>query len=157
MHYVLLLCVPLLAACAAVRSPPAASSDYVRDVGVATALDIATWTTRLLDDWQYVIIRRDGPPEIYFETSWRAREPFLDERERGVTAAEERILVRGRRRPPIGTAHDLFTVRLTVESRVMLVGREDWHQIPATPMFVKHASELARQLELRFDSGVRRY
>ncbi|MEJ7810027.1 MAG: hypothetical protein WKG32_06355 [Gemmatimonadaceae bacterium] len=148
----------LYAACVTVRGArETAPADYSRDVGVATALDIAEGAARLLDDGQYEVVRRDGPPEIYFETLWRSRGPFADEVDRGATAAQSRVLLRGRRRPRIGTARDLFAVRVTVENRVLLAASDGWQRVPATPMFVEHAAGIARQLELRLRSGVRRY
>jgi len=124
---------------------------------MATALDIAEGAARLLDAGQYEVVRRDGPPEIYLETHWRSREPFADEAEQGAAAAQSRILLRGRRKPRIGTARDLFAVRITVENRVMLATQDGWQYIPATAMFVEHADALSRELELRLRSGVRRY
>ena len=148
-----------LAALACVSGGRAAlpSAEVTREVGVASATDFQRGVPAVLRRHGYEIIRTDGPPTLYVETEWRTRPPMSDEADRGVSTARSRLLVRGRARNDIGTAEVLYTVHLTVETWVRVIGQEEWTRVPASPQVVESAQALTRELAMELDAGSRRY
>jgi hypothetical protein len=133
------------------------SAEVTREVGVASGSDFQRGVPVVLRRHGHEIIRTDGPPALYVETEWRVRPPLTDEAERGVSSARSRVLVRGRARGEIGTADVLYTVHLTVETWVRVIGQEEWTRVPASPRAVESAEALSRELAMELDAGARRY
>ena len=133
------------------------SAEVTREVGVASVTDFQRGVSAVLRRHGYEIIRTDGPPTLYVETEWRTRPPMVDEADRGVSSARSRLLVRGRARTDIGTAEVLYTVHLTVETWVRVIGQEEWTRVPASPQVVESAQALTRELAMEMDVGARRY
>lgn len=82
-------------------------------------------------------------------TQWKVREPFEDERERGVVDARTRIVVRAHR-----TATK-YTLHLRIENMVRGTD-EDWYYAPATDAFDEYAGGLAREIRAMVGFGMRR-
>jgi len=134
----------------------ASASGFYKNIGDATLTDLEQKGKRALDRRNYHVIRQEGPPEVYYETQWLAREPFDDERALGVVQAQSRILLRARERNTTWAKATAYTVDFYVENQVRRQGG-DFTEIPATKQFSAYARAMASELENDFRSGVRSF
>ena len=130
---------------------------FRQDLGTATEPDATTVMERVSSHFHYSIDRREEPPNFWIQTHWQARPPFEDERARGITRAETRLLLTGRQR--IDTLlGSQFALTLVVENRTRSGPDEDWVETINTPMFVEYAKGIAERMEQEFRTiGVRRF
>ena len=145
---VALLAVAMLAACASTGGGRAA---VTRSLGTAPRGDLDSTLRTVLSRNQYVLERELLETNMLYETRWRVRQPFDDERSLGAVQAESRIIVRAR---PRSREANIYTVTMTVENRVR-TGDAEWVQIPATAQFSAYAEELANELERELVQGIR--
>jgi hypothetical protein len=150
----LFLCLCLsLAACASARGGTAL---YRREVGNASFPDAMTLSMRVIQQFQYEVFQVDTITEINILTHWKARRPFADELALGITAAESRLQIVGRRRGENDICR-FYNINLTLENRVRVAGSADWNETTNTPMFTQRADEIVAEYRRRLsDIGVRR-
>lgn len=145
---VLLLAV-ILTACASAGGGGRAA--VTQTVGTAARGDLDSTLRMVLSRNQYVLERETLETNMTYETRWRLRQPFDDERALGATQAESRIIVRARPRSREGNN---YTVTMTVENRIR-TGDAEWVQVPATEQFSAYARELTSELERELATGIR--
>jgi hypothetical protein len=121
------------------------------DAGLATARDVGEKAIGVLQNHHYTIERAEGPPSIYVETRWKGRTPFDDETEAGVTAAETRFIIEGRRSP---RGDELYNVRVRAENRGRLQGG-DYEMLDPTSQFRAYANRIAADIKTELETGIR--
>lgn len=138
-----------------------ASSDTVREqtyrsnLGTATDTDIQRVVPNILNRYNFTIYRDEITLDgIYYETEWKDRDLYDDERALGVTQARSRIYVTAR--PRTAQASSLHRVNFEVQNEVMIEGDEDWNRETITDEAENYFSEIARTLRVEFESGIRR-
>jgi len=148
----------LAAACASTAgSGEASRAGFQRTVGTASALDATEKALKVLSLFQFEIRRQDQVPSIVIETEWRRRDPFADELELGILAAENRVFVTGRRRAETELG-PIFNVSLAVENRVRLnAAGSPWVETSATPMYRQFADSIFKLYQRELTIGVRRH
>jgi hypothetical protein len=127
----------------------AAAGNLVRyDVGRATRFDILDKVERTLTREGYTVQeRRDTGSTIQLATSWTTRAPFDDEPD--AIDCRTKLTVDAR-----SEGHDMYSVVLRAEN-LALDQSGEWKPTPASAMLQAHVKELANQLALEVDSGVR--
>ena len=126
-------------------------ANVTRQLGIATRTNIDTYTRRILQRHQYVIQREALETNMYYETQWRPRTPFDDERELGATSAETRILIRAR---PRSREAETYTASMTFENRLQLQNGE-WVTLAATDEFREYAQRISDELVGELARGIR--
>ena len=121
------------------------------EVGQATWGDLQTRVNRIYNRFQFRTSQEVGPPAIVVETEWKARTPFEDELDAGVTAARSRLLVRGRQRPGATGSITLYVVNFYVETQVRTESSADWVEVPASEQLKSWATEMADELRLELE------
>jgi hypothetical protein len=141
--------ITLLAGCA---GHAGGVGDLRWDAGLATARDIGEKAIGVLQNHQYTIERAEGPPSIYVETRWRGRTPFSDEAAAGVTAADTRFIIEGRRSP---RGEELYSVRIRAENRGRTDPAGDYEVLEPTPEFRAYANRIAADIRAELETGIR--
>ncbi len=138
-----------------------ASSDTVREqtyrsnLGTATDTDIQRIVPNILSRYNFTIYRDDITLDgIYFETEWKERDLFDDEKALGATEARSRIYVTAR--PRTAQASSLHRVNFEVQNEILIEGEEGWNRETITEEAEEYFSEIARTLRVEFDTGIRR-
>lgn len=146
-----------LLASAGCSSGSGTGSMYRADLGTASEPDARTIVERTFHHFQYEVVRLDPPPNFRFESNWRTRDPFVDEKLLGVLEAESRLVVTGRHRLETMGGSE-FAMQITVENRVRRTAGEEWEESVFTDDFRDYSREIADRLahDLRV-IGVRRY
>lgn len=154
LHANTLAMVVVVAGCAGL--PSAALETLRYDVGRGSRGDIESVVPDMLARYGYRMDqRRDTGQRMYYQTAWLHREPFEDE-DRCAIDCRSRIIVEARR---MGVR--FYSVTLRAENSVFEVGAapgatETWVSYPATEMFREHVTELAEEIGMKIDAGVRR-
>jgi hypothetical protein len=157
---VVLMLVPIWYGCAGTKSDRASDSyEYSADIGMATDFDTMDKTRRLLSRFQYQLIREERTAdEFYFETGWKDRQPFADEREVGIVAARTRIIIRARPRGRVGTGlAKLNRIRFFAENEVLFGGTGEWMRAPMSGMLTAYLKELVNDFKTEFRAGIRKF
>lgn len=151
--------VVVVAACTASRSPERPSpANYTKNLGSASAHDLAQKTRQLLQRYQYEIeVEETASPNYYLlRTRWHGRYPLQDELKRGVVAAMTRITVRGRtRRRAAGGSPGLMVAVFSAENMIRLADSLAWQHGIMTPMFEQYVEEIAERLKTELEQGIR--
>ena len=146
----------VIAACAS-GGRTSSSATFQRDIGIASEPDAIAIAERIIQRYQYEVIRTDPVPNLRYETDWKKRVPFDDEHALGITDAENRLIITGRLRntTDLGANYDL---NLTVENRVKVAGSLDWNEGTASARFQRYADEITQEFRKELQLiGVRRY
>lgn len=118
--------------------------------GEGTLLDVNAKTLRMLDRFQYEIVRTENSGQMaFYQTNWKYRIPFDDERAVGIVQARTRLTIRARPRRVATTAgsSNLYMVRMEAENMVMFEDSEIWTVTPNTSEYVQYVRTLAKDLE----------
>lgn len=124
---------------------------YRERAGLVTESDLFTRLPRVLARHGYLIEGGNHHGgRILFETQWKQRAPFEDERAEGYEAARTRVRFRatwdGR----------LYVLQMEVEN-VLLTAGGAWVRGRMTEMFDSYAHAIASDVRLEIASGIRRY
>ena len=155
MQRLILACVVLSLACATGGSSPTGA--FSQNVGLATAVETAEMSRRILGLHQFEILEEQPAPNIYIETRWRERTPFADEQALGVVAAEVRAIVRARPRSGTSQMGQVYNVELRVEQRVRVPDSPEWVTGTMTRSARQFAADIAEDLRTALEIGVRRF
>jgi hypothetical protein len=131
---------------------------YTANLGTATQLDFREKTRKMLDRYQFQVIRYEQTTDAtFFETEWKMRYPFEDELQQNVEEARTRLIITAtpRTRAPMGS--DLHTVRLEAENQVRYRDGRDWHYLQMSEMLKAYLKEFCDKLSTEFRSGIRTY
>lgn len=146
----LLLLALLTSACAGARLPPGI---VTRDLGHGSRYELDQAVDAILHQAGYSVQRRsESGSVIYYETDWKTRKPFFDERDRGADLCRTRIIVEAHRE-----RLNVYAVRLRAENAGRKREQGDWAPLVSSRKFQEHVDELASEITLRIDSGVRVY
>lgn len=88
-----------------------------------------------------------------FETEWKDRDLFDDEREMGIVEARTKFIVSSR--PRTAQATSLQTARIEIYNQVKIDGEEDWNRSIITDEARAYFRDIARRLEEDLRTGVR--
>lgn len=132
---------------------------YRRNVGTAYPLDMKQKTERIINKFNYTVVRREESYEqIYYETDWRYRSPFEDELELNIADARTSLTVNAVPKMRGGIpGSDLYNVYLSAENEVRFEGSEEWIRVPLSNMLVAYLNKIAEDLKLELLQGIRRY
>ena len=123
------------------------------NLGHASAYDLDQAVDAILHQAGYSVQRRmENGPRIYYETDWKTRKPFYDERDRGAEVCRTRIIVEAYRQ-----RLNVYSVRLRAENVARKRDADEWAPILTTSKFREHVDELASDITMRTDAGVRVY
>ena len=137
-----------LGACA---STGGVRSGVTQSVGTSSRGELDETVRLILTRNQYVLEREVLETNMLYETRWRLRQPFEDERALGATQAESRIIVRAR---PRSREANIYTVTVTFENRIR-TGDAEWVEVAATPEFTRYAQDIAGELSRELAQGIR--
>lgn len=163
LSFTLLLGVFMAAGCAGSSSGNKANipspNNYTTEVGVATDFDFKEKTRRILDKYQYEIVRfEESSDMIYFETRWKDRYPFEDEDQLGISQARSRFILEARPRTRgIRGSVKVFRITVIAENEALYLGSEEWQHVPMTSSYKKYVKRFAEDLRSEFRSGIRRF
>ena len=121
-----------------------------QSAGEGTLYDVSLKTVRILDRFQYEIVRQENSAYMaFYETNWKYRLPFDDERAIGVVQARTRLTVRARPRRVATTAgtSNLYMVKMEAENMVLFADNGAWNVTPNTEEYMKYVRNIAKDLE----------
>lgn len=101
---------------------------------------------------------QESSTRLYFETEWEDRAPFEDERERGIEAAQTRVIVIARPRAGAnrGSA-TLARVHVRMETEVRTGAEPGWRWRPPSASAQAFAEEPASDLATKPNTGPRTF
>jgi hypothetical protein len=140
-----------LTACASTGGSTGGAMSVTRNVGTSPRAEVDSKTRLIFQRHQYVLQREQLESNMYYESQWRARQPFDDEIEHGARSAESRLIVRARLR---SRETDQYAVSLVVENRLQTVDGQ-WLTLAATPEFTAYARTIADDLADQLIQGIR--
>ncbi|MFB0517524.1 MAG: hypothetical protein ACETWG_13105 [Candidatus Neomarinimicrobiota bacterium] len=151
-----------LSSCAvlSVGGNASAYRDLTVGAGEATSRDIFVKAPRILDRYQYEIVRQEeSSHQLYFETRWQLRSPLDDERLLGVVETRTRLTIqaRPRRAAAVSGAANLYIVQIVAENMVRLSDHEEWIRIANTDMYKAYVRSVAEDLKNEFRMSMRRF
>ncbi|RKY88150.1 hypothetical protein DRQ09_03335 [candidate division KSB1 bacterium] len=155
------------------------SGRFRTNLGLVTSYDFNEKTFRILNKYQYDVVRTEQTPEEqYVETQWKDHLPYADEQELGVVASRTRIILRARPRtrsetreqtvksqnmeelPVVGGGKvlaGLNRVEFVAEYMVQLQDNLEWQQIPMTKAVKKYLRRVADELKMEYVTGIRKF
>jgi len=164
MHARLVLVMPATAvALVACASTLAHQGILDHAVGRGSFRDIMVEVPAVLQRYGYAIYQnRPTSSTLYIETGWQERAPFDDEAAEGVEYARTRFVARGRKAGPT-----MYTLTISAENQVMTPAdtapetasrpATEWSVMPPTDMYKSYVREIATEIEMKVDAGLRKY
>ncbi|MFQ5750705.1 MAG: hypothetical protein ACE5HI_01800 [bacterium] len=134
--------------------------EYSTDVGLATEFDAVDKTRRLLDRHHYELFREENDASgIYFETRWKERKPFDDERIMGIVSGRSRLIIRGQPKTRFGSGMAVsYRIKFFAESEVLSPTTGKWTREPMSDMLKNYLKMIADEFKTEFKTGgLRRY
>jgi hypothetical protein len=138
-------------ACASTGGSAGGAASVSSSVGTAPRAELDNTVRVILTRNLYVLERELLETNMLYETRWRVRQPFDDERALGATSAESRIIVRAR---PRSREANIYAVTIVVENRLRMEDGE-WAELPATSEFSAYARSIASELSRELAQGIR--
>lgn len=131
------------------------SPDQYRDLrvsaGEANLGLIPQKVQRILDYNLFEIIRlEESPASIIWETAWKGRAPFNDERAQGIVEAQTKLIIMTRQKTGSGS-QALHRVHITAQNMVRFGSEEDWIRIPNTREYSSYIRKIAYDLKSELD------
>lgn len=158
---ILLFLLPFFIGCAGSASGDKTepSNGFSTDVGTATEFDFYQKTRRILDRYQYEIIRQEESVDmLYVETRWNDRIPLEDEQAIEIVQARTRVIVQARPRTRGGTGSSrVYKVHFIAENEVLFINNDEWVRVPLTPQCRAYLAKFADDLQTEFRTGIRKF
>lgn len=158
---ILILLISILGGCAGTYQSKKKTrlTTFNTKVGIATAIDIKEKARRLLDRYQYQVIRfEETYDEIYIETQWNYRTPFEDEYNQTIVNARTRfIIVTNPRTRSYAGGADMHVVTVRGENQVRLVDSNNWINSPISDMLMTYFNKFAEDLKTELSMGIRKF
>ena len=154
------LCIFFVAGCAGTSGAGdlGLPGHFQSDVGLATAFDLRDKTRRVLDKYQFEVLRFEQSADmIYYESQWKDRYPFQDELDQGIEGTRTRIIIQGKPRTRRKNQSDVFSVKFNAENQVRLRETNDWNYAVISPMAKTYLKQFSDDLETEYRSGLRRF
>jgi hypothetical protein len=131
---------------------------YTANLGTATHYDFRDKTRKMLDRFQFYILRYEQTTDAtFFETDWKIRYPFEDEILDGIEEARTRLIITANPRTRVPIGPDLQTVRMEAENQIRYRHSADWHYKEMSPMLKGYLRDFADKLSTEFRTGIRQY
>ncbi len=106
-----------------------------------------------------IVLRRSqfqsGAREIWFETEWTSRQIMATEEGVGVTAARNRLVLRGYRLEAQWDGDSVYRLVWQLENEVTSAASPDWHPAPLPDEVRDRYRPVLSDLELELRSGLR--
>lgn len=155
----LILALIIILGCGSSGRKKSNTMTYRRNVGKAFPLDMKEKTERILNKFNYTVVRREETYEqIYYETDWRYRSPFEDESELNIADARTSLTVNAVPRTRGGMpGANLYNVHLSAENEVRFEGSEEWVRVPMSNMLIAYLDKIAEDLKLELLQGIRKF
>lgn len=132
---------------------------YRANLGTATQPDILRIVPNMLSRYNFTIYRDEVTGDgISFETEWKERSLFDDERELGAENARTRIFIFARSRTAQTTS--LHRVNIEIENHLYMEdenGEMYWDRSVITDEANSYFRDIERTIRIEFDSGIRTY
>ena len=107
-------------------------------------------TLRILNRYNYETVRREDSQQlVFYQTSWKYRNPFDDELEKGVIDARTRLTVkaRPRRTAAMAGASNMYAVQVVAENMVQMADTGEWTRMPNSEAYKAYIRDIAKALE----------
>lgn len=151
----LLLIVFVISGCGSTGGASERENTFRSSLGTATEHDLRIKVPFYITRNGYTMYREEVTLDgTYFETEWRDRSLFDDEREMGIEAARTKIIITGR--PREAQATSLQRVNIEIFNHVKMPGVEGWIRTVLTDQTRENYRDFTRGLVQELDSGVRR-
>jgi hypothetical protein len=152
---VFLLFVLILSGCGSTGGSSERENTFRSNLGTATEHDLRLKVPLYITRTGYTLYREEVTLDgTYFETEWRERDLFDDERAMGVEAARTKIIITSR--PREAQATSLQRVNIEIFNHVKMPGEEGWIRTILTDEARDYYRDFTRRLNQELDSGVRR-
>lgn len=125
-----------------------------------TPKDVKAHTNKIIiNEYQFQINRSEETnSSLYFETDWKTLQPTDDEKEAGITDVRMRIKIRTQKLRRGMDEYTVHNLRYTAELQgVTEDSNGDWVNIEITPNRDDFITEIYRDYETEFRSGVIEY
>lgn len=143
-----------LASCASVPGAARDVTTYTADLGTVAFESLTRGMEEVLVARHgYVLDQREAQyGSVYFATEWSEVGPGERSAAEGITAARERIVLRGRR------SDGYYRVSFHGERRIRTEARPGWHGAPISTVFERRMDQIVAELEaaIRSDDPVAR-
>lgn len=131
------------------------SPDQYRDLrvaaGEANGPAIPQVVQRVIDDNLFEIFRfEESPVSIVWETGWKSRIPFDDEKAQGIMEAQTRLIITSRPKSGGGTSA-IYRVSITAQNMVRIRDTDGWIRVPNTKQYSAYIRGIAYSLKSEFD------
>lgn len=139
-----------MAGCASMSGGVRDATTYTADLGTVAFESLTRGMEEVLvDRYGFALAQREAQyASVYYATEWSE----IAEEERGsdaaVTAARERIVIRGRR------SDGYYRVSFHGERRIRTRTRPEWHRAPIPGAFERRMDEIVDALDMAIRSGV---
>ena len=146
----------LVAACAALWGCAAGGSrtetykDITWRAGEGSMFIVNEKTLRILNRYSYETVRREESQQlVFYQTSWKYRNPFDDELAKGVIEARTRLTInaRPRRSGTMAGASNLYVVQMVAENIVQMADTGKWTRMPNSEAYKAYIRGIAKALE----------
>lgn len=125
--------------------------DFRTSAGEANESMISGQVQKIIDLYQYEIVRfEESNISKVWETAWKARVPFDDERSLGILDAQTKIIIQARPKSRSG-ASPVYRVYINAQNMVRLEAGDEWIRIPNTKQYSAYIREMASTLRSELD------
>lgn len=123
-----------------------------------TKATVAQGVAKIVQKHGLTVFRQeDRPREIYYEMEWMTRAVTAEEELRGVTAARNRIVLRGRMlESGFGAGGETFRVTWEVENEVTSATTSGWNPDAIPEEAIRTLRPIYTELSMETRTGVRR-
>ena len=150
----LLLIVLVISGCGSTGGASERENTFRSSLGTATEHDLRTKVPLYITRNGYTMYREEVTLDgTYFETEWKDRDLFDDEREMGIEAARTKIIITSR--PREAQATSLQRANIEIFNHVRMPGEEGWVRTVLTNQTRDHYRDFTRRLNQELESGVR--
>lgn len=154
---VILLLLIILSSCGTTSN--SSEKTYRANLGTATQPDILRIIPNMISRYSFTIYRNEVTGDgITYETEWKERSLFDDERELGAVDARTRIYIFARSRT--AQASTLHRVNIEIENHLYMEDEEGemhWNRSVITDDANRYFRDIERTIRTQFDSGIRTY
>lgn len=131
---------------------------YSTNLGTGTAPNINNYVPQIFNRYNFETFRSySEDSEIYYESSWKVRDLFEDERQEGFNEVRSRIIVRARPRGrDLPGSLALFAINFSVENETR-TGTLEWVPTELSQNSRDYFREISLELKALLESGFRTY
>lgn len=149
----------ITAGCAGSSSGGLSATTFYSDLGLTTSVVLSEQAERILIRKHHYQIQifDQSMDRSYFETAWKDRLLFDDEREAGVIQAKSRIILEGRARLRASVGSTL-RVKFRGENQLLYQTTGNWETgSEIMPLCKEYFKEIANDLKTEFSTRIREF